>query len=316
VKPANLLLDARGHVHVADFGVASAVGTDSLTQTGTILGTSGYLSPEQATGERATAASDRYALAVVAWELLVGRRPFGADSPTAEALAHVNAPVPSPADANPALPRELDRVFERALAKKPAARYPTAAQFVGDLHRALDDAAGDTQLVPAAVTTAVARHGRADGRRVWIPALVALLLAAGVAAALLVTRGSGNKAAPPARTVVRTVTSPARTVRQTVTTAPAQRATSSASGRALNNAAYAKMLAGDFPGALPLLEQAVQKLNGTGALDEAYAKYNLAYTRYALGDCTDVAALLDQAEAIEGHRSEIDRLRKRASKRC
>ena len=76
VKPANLLLDARGRVHVADFGVASAGGLDSLTATGTILGTAGYLSPEQARGERATPASDRYALAVVAWELLAGERPF------------------------------------------------------------------------------------------------------------------------------------------------------------------------------------------------------------------------------------------------
>ena len=76
------------------------------------------------------------------------------------------------------------------------------------------------------------------------------------------------------------------------------------------------MQAGDFAGALPLLEQAVQKLGGTGALDEAYAKYNLAYTRFALGQCTDVASLLDQAAAIEGRRHEIDRLRHQASKRC
>ena len=69
VKPANLLLDAEGHVHVADFGIASAAGMHSLTMTGTVLGTAGYLSPEQARGERAGPASDRYALAIVAWEL-------------------------------------------------------------------------------------------------------------------------------------------------------------------------------------------------------------------------------------------------------
>ena len=129
VKPANLLLDGRGHVHVADFGVASAAGLDSFTQTGTILGTAGYLSPEQAKGERATAASDRYALAVVAWELLTGHRPFAATSATVEALAHVNAPVPSPHSANPALPRQLQPIFERGLAKDPGARYPTVAEI-------------------------------------------------------------------------------------------------------------------------------------------------------------------------------------------
>ncbi len=95
VKPANLLLDDRGHVHVADFGIASAAGLDSFTQAGTILGTAGYLSPEQAKGERATSASDLYGLAVVAWELLTGHRPFENASATAEAAAHANAPVPS-----------------------------------------------------------------------------------------------------------------------------------------------------------------------------------------------------------------------------
>src|SRR5690349_16495073 len=132
VKPANLLLDERGDVRVADFGVASAVGMHSLTETGTIVGTAGYLSPEQARGDHASAASDRYGLAVVAWELLVGRRPFVAESATAEALAHASAPIPSAAAANPALPRQVDEVFARALAKNPNARYPFAAQFVGD----------------------------------------------------------------------------------------------------------------------------------------------------------------------------------------
>jgi tetratricopeptide (TPR) repeat protein len=337
VKPANLLLDGRNHLHVADFGVASAAGLASFTQTGTIVGTAGYLSPEQAKGERATAASDLYALAVVAWELLTGRRPFAAESATAEALAHVNAPVPSPSQANPELPRELDAIFERALAKDPRARYPTAAELVGELRRAIDDAAGDTwieQRRPAASAgrvVPVAAGGRAR-RRWWIPALAVLLLAAGVIAALLAFQGGSGKTAPPQpRTIVRTVTGPGRTVQETVTTTPPTTAptttpttapattapaTSSGSGSALNNAGFAKMQAGDYAGALPLLEGAVQKLSGTGALDEAYASYNLAYTRFALGQCTDVVALLDRAQSIEGNRKEIDQLRKQAGKKC
>jgi eukaryotic-like serine/threonine-protein kinase len=308
VKPANLLLDERGHVRVADFGVASAVGMHSLTETGTIVGTAGYLSPEQARGEHAGAASDRYGLGVVAWELLIGRRPFLAESTTAEALAHVNAPIPSAVAANPALPPQLDAVFARALAKDPAGRYPTAAQFAGDLRRAFDESEGQTQLLAPPV--------RRSSRNWWAPLVLAALLVAGVATALLITRGSGHHAAEP-RTVVRTVTAPGRTVRETVTTAPGTtRPASSASGQSLNNEGYAKMQARDYGGALPLLQQAVQKLDGTGVIDEAYAKYNLAYTRFALGDCTDVTTLLDQAEAIEGHRVEIDHLRKRAEKRC
>ena len=120
VKPGNLLLDERGRVKVADFGIASAAGLDSFTQTGTILGTAGYLSPEQARGERAGPASDRYGLAVVAWELLTGRRPFEAQTPAAEAAAHVQAPVPPISAANRELPRAFDPIFERALAKDPA----------------------------------------------------------------------------------------------------------------------------------------------------------------------------------------------------
>ena len=108
VKPANLMLDGEGNVHVADFGIASAAGMDSLTMTGTVLGTAGYLSPEQAQGERAGPASDRYALAIVAWELLTGRRPFESESPTAEAAAHVNAPIPVRVCEPSRLPRELD----------------------------------------------------------------------------------------------------------------------------------------------------------------------------------------------------------------
>jgi hypothetical protein len=325
VKPANLLLDGRGSLHVADFGVASAAGLDSFTQTGTILGTAGYLSPEQAQGQRTTAASDRYSLAVVAWELLTGRRPFAADSPTTEALAHVNAPVPSPSEANRALPRELDPIFERALAKDPGARYATAAEFVGDLRRALDDAAGDTWIEPPRVATAATRVTRpapsTNGRRWLLAALAALLLAAGATAAVLAFRNSGGTAAPELSTVVHTVTTPGLTVRETVTTAPATTALSttaanSGDGASLNNAGYAKMQAGDFNGALPLLEQAVQKLDGSGSLDEAYAKYNLAFTRYALGDCTDVVSLLDQAQAIEGKQKPIDRLRREAEHKC
>ncbi|HXK13437.1 MAG TPA: serine/threonine-protein kinase [Gaiellaceae bacterium] len=326
VKPGNLLLDDRNHVKVADFGIASAAGMDSFTQTGTILGTAGYLSPEQARGERATAASDRYALGVVAWELLTGRRPFQSETPTAEALAHVNTPVPSVHAANWAVPASFDPVFERALAKDPAARYPHASEFVAELRSALHDDAGATAVGDAGWAETVVRSTAAtrvtaqpSQRRWWIAALVAALIAGGVLAAVLTSGGSKQ---PQARTIVRTVTGPSQTVRETVTTTASTTAPttasapSGASGSQLNLSGYQKMQAGDYSGALPLLEQAVQKLNGTGSLDEAYASYNLAYTRYALGDCTDVLTLLDRAQSIEGHRKPIDDLRHQAHKRC
>src|SRR5438067_13557552 len=141
IKPANLLLERERNVHVADFGIASAAGMDSLTMTGTVLGTAGYLSPEQARGDRATPASDHYALAVVAFELLTGKRPFEADSPTAEAAAHVNADVPSVCDQRGDLPCELDPVFDKVLAKDPESRFASCAEFVAALRAAMADAA-------------------------------------------------------------------------------------------------------------------------------------------------------------------------------
>ena len=148
VKPGNLLLNSRDEVSVADFGVASAVGLDSMTMTGTVLGTAGYLSPEQARGERATPASDRYALGVVAYELLTGERPFASNSATAEATAHVHAPIPD-ASRHGDVPPELDPVLRRALAKDPDERYASSADFVAALRGALSNAAGETRTLAA-----------------------------------------------------------------------------------------------------------------------------------------------------------------------
>ena len=157
VKPANLLLDDEGEVAVADFGIASAAGMDPLTQAGTVLGTSGYLAPEQARGEPAGPAADRYALAVVAYELLCGRRPFEGESPTAEANAHANSPPPPITSIARWLPAGLDEVFERALAKDPAARHESCAELVADLRSALRSDAGPTQVLAGQEAPTVAR---------------------------------------------------------------------------------------------------------------------------------------------------------------
>src|SRR5919201_1050757 len=181
IKPANLLLDERGDIHIADFGIASAAGLDSLTLTGTVLGTAGYLSPEQAQGERASPASDIYSLAVVAFELLSGQRPFERESATAEAAAHVNAPVPSIAELCRGLPWDVDRVFQRALAKGPRARYGSAREFVADL----GDALSRTAAAPTAVLASAAPARRRRGGRVSYLLPLALLLAAGTVGAVV-----------------------------------------------------------------------------------------------------------------------------------
>src|SRR5438874_3704229 len=299
VKPANLLLDRNGNVHVADFGIARATGMDSLTLTGTVLGTAGYLSPEQAQGEHATPASDRYSLAIVAFELLTGRRPFENESITAEAAAHVHAPVPSIAEICEGLPAELDPVFRRALAKEPAGRFETASEFVGALRPALAEAAGTTrsfQPPPPWVST-VSRRPAGRGR--WLPvvALLALAAVAGAIAAIVLTSGDNkSKTAAPfrPRTVTTVVTRQGSTVEKTVTVPttsppptppPPPTSAASLSGFALNEAGYSKMQAGDYVGALPLLQQAVAKLSGVGYPNEAYANYNLGYTLLQLRRC-------------------------------
>ena len=248
VKPGNLLLDGRDQVHVGDFGIASAVGLDSFTETGTILGTAGYLSPEQARGERATAASDRYSLAVVAYELLAGRRPFESESTTAEAARHATAPIPSIHDDKPELAPAFDPVFQRALAKAPAARYPSAAEFVADLRAALHEDAGATawilpaQPMPTTVTRIAppaphprpSRTTRAPASRRWLLPLLLLLLIGGGAAAVAATRTSPSRSAtgkrkPKPVTIVRTVTQPGTTIEHTVT-APAPPPVTTAAG--------------------------------------------------------------------------------------
>jgi serine/threonine-protein kinase len=309
VKPANILLDDDDAIHIADFGVASAAGLDSLTQTGTILGTAGYLAPEQAQGQTVGPEADRYALAVVAFELLTGARPFETDSSTAEAAKHVTSPVPSISKRGLGIPKEADDVFWRALAKDPSRRFPSCAEFVAALRDAYSSSAGETRMTALPPP----RRARNPLRLPLLLGLLALVLAGGAVAGALVTRGdSGSQATPPI-----TVTERGTTVRETVTaqppptSTPAPVTTSSSSGVSLADAGYAKLRAGDAAGALPLLEQAAQKLQGTQSLSEAYNDYNLAVALTETNGCsTQVLQLLDASQSIQGHRKEIDQLRK------
>jgi eukaryotic-like serine/threonine-protein kinase len=311
VKPGNLLLDDRGDVHVADFGVASAVGLDSLTMTGTVVGTAGYLSPEQARGERATPASDRYGLGVVAWELLAGRRPFESETPTAEAIAHVNEPVPS-------LEPELDPVFRRALAKDPAARYSSGREFVDALRAALEPETATTIVAAAAPPP---RSTGLPGRLAWVGlGLLALLLLGGGLALAGVFGGDD----PPTTTTIvssETITQPGTTVTTEVTTtAPATTATTGTnettettettappaeSGVELTDQATELLRQGRWEEAEAVARQAVAALEGSGELYEAYANYNLGRALVEQGRCDEALPYLDRSEQIQGSREEI-----------
>jgi serine/threonine-protein kinase len=150
LKPGNLMVTADDVVKITDFGIARAADGSALTETGQLLGTPSYISPEQAEGLTATPASDVYALGVVLFECLTGERPYRGDTPVAIALAHLREPVP---DLPHEVPAGLAAVTRQALAKDPAERYPHAGALAAAL-AALD--AEPTLLMTAPVAAAPA----------------------------------------------------------------------------------------------------------------------------------------------------------------
>ena len=135
VKPGNLLFDERGEVALADFGIARMADDPSITSTGEVLGTAAYLSPEQADGGVATAACDVYGLAVVAFELLTGTRPFSTARTSRPPRACTWRPRAARERPQRDLPPAVDDVLARGMAKDPEARFPTAVAFVDALER-------------------------------------------------------------------------------------------------------------------------------------------------------------------------------------
>jgi len=320
VKPPNLLFDARGELVVADFGIAR-VADDTLTgmtATGTVLGTAGYLAPEQALGQPATPASDRYALGVIGYELLTGGRPFERQSETAEAAAHIHEPVPPASERHAGLPRAVDGVFDRALAKDPGERYSTGADFVSALGNALERRETTTRLLPAAPPPPV-RRGAPRGRPPWaIPLLLAALVAALVAgllvAAMLTSQDDNNPAAPPTQgpvTVTVEETVGTTVVTTVVTTTPEAPSGQVSLDEAVQLTDEATQLLGEerWEEALRTQRRALDALEDTYSDDfryEAYAAYNMGKALAELGRCEQAFRYLDRSEELQGQRDEID----------
>lgn len=188
LKPQNVLVDGEGRARVTDFGIARA-GLSEITQTGSVLGTAQYLSPEQAQGLEVTAAADIYSVGVMLYETLTGRVPFEAESPVAVALKQVSEQPRAPSQLNPKVSPALDAVVLKALAKDPANRFSSAAEFI----RALDAAEADPGVRTATtayapVVVAVSEDDEDSGwmtrRRLAILAVLMLLAAAIAAFAL------------------------------------------------------------------------------------------------------------------------------------
>jgi len=176
VKPGNILITDTGDVKVTDFGIARAVSEASMTVTGTTLGSVHYFSPEQARGDEVTGASDVYALAIVLFEMLTGRRPFEGDSAAAVALKRLNEDAPTPTAIGHPVPAGLEAILMRALAREQAARYPDAGAFAEALRvwRRHPDAARPIAAAGAAAAAPVVAATPPGGEpTVYVPPRVA-----------------------------------------------------------------------------------------------------------------------------------------------
>ena len=136
VKPGNVLIDSAGHVKVADFGIARATNTkENLTQTGAVMGTATYFSPEQAQGHPVDPRSDVYSLGVVLYEMVTGQPPFSGDNPVTVAYKHVREEPPTPRHLNPDVPAAFEAIVLQAMAKTPDDRFASAEDLRTDLLR-------------------------------------------------------------------------------------------------------------------------------------------------------------------------------------
>jgi serine/threonine-protein kinase len=324
VKPANLLLDADGSVKIADFGIARLVedAGSGLTATGTVLGSSGYTSPEQAQGLPVTPAGDVYSLAAVAYELLTGERPYAGRTGIAELTAHVSAPVPDASARRPDLPPGIGAVLARGLAKDPADRHRRARSLAAALRAAAAAPEGVTAVQPLLAGGVEEGRGRARPRWPVAVAVAIALFAAATIAGMIAAGGDGDEpaGAVATRTTTRTTTeaapeTPPRTVVETVTQevpvapapdepAPEEPSTAGAptidEAVALTDESTAALEDGDSEGGLALAERALLALADTGEPYEGNARYNRGRALIDLGRCDEAVPHLERSVAVGG----------------
>jgi serine/threonine-protein kinase len=214
VKPQNVLLNADGQAKMTDFGIARSVDVQGVTITGTVLGTSEYIAPEQARGERVDAQTDVYSLGVVLYELLVGSVPYEGETFVTVALKHVNEPVPPVLERRPDVPPRVALAVERAMAKSRDERFSSMEELVDELEGCLDELdPGDEQATMISRQPVAPRRARRPPRRkrrlgvLWpIAAVLAVLAVAALAAlgALALREDDDDPQAAPTRPVALT----------------------------------------------------------------------------------------------------------------
>lgn len=209
VKPQNVLIDLDGRAKVTDFGIARSLEMDGLTQAGRVLGTTDYVSPEQAMGHEVTEQSDVYSLGVVLYEMLTGETPFRAETQVAVAMKHVREPLPDVQKRRPEVSAALASVVDRATAKDVESRYQTVDDMVHDLEQALGietarlgEATGEAtsilRTLPGDTQDFAPQRVRHPKRYLALSALVLIAVALVVAYAVTRTeKGPGRAATPP-----------------------------------------------------------------------------------------------------------------------
>jgi serine/threonine-protein kinase len=198
VKPQNVLVDADGRAQVTDFGIARSLDAEhGMTLTGTVLGTSDYLSPEQASGKPVTAATDVYSLGVVLFELLAGEVPFPGDNVVAVAMRHLSEPPPSLRARRPDVSVRLAAAVERALAKEPAQRFGSMEAFAAELRGCLDEPPAALDAQPTLIVPRAGRRARRSRRLPAILVLLGLLAALAAGGVYLFDGSSGGSGAGP-----------------------------------------------------------------------------------------------------------------------
>jgi serine/threonine-protein kinase len=313
VKLSNFLLDRERVLHVADFGIAQLGTEDTLSSSGHVLGTAAYLAPERALGLPATESSDRYGLAVAAFELLVGERPFIADNFAAQARQHLEEPPPRASHRNDALPSAVDAVLARGMAKHQDERFGTASELIDAIEQALSHSRATRppvaqSLSPPAAVAVYGRRGR--GRIAALAALAAVLIGVAIAAGVTFVPGASHRQSavrlhaldaqhrarhqtlphaardqprPRSAPITPAASPPSTTPTSPPSAATAPPAQPATTPTALEAQGHQLMVGGNYHGAIAVLRHAVAVAPHT-SLTYAYALYDLGHSLRLAGD--------------------------------